>query len=97
MDAHHKAVLTIGSKEAMVKKRVEEMVECMKGKENRPQIVGLVVSITHDSYEMILPGQDPIFFLCDRVAKSLSKDKYGRFVTAQECSFIESAEGPDQK
>ena len=34
MDAHHKAVLTIGSKEAMVKKRVEEMVECMKGKEN---------------------------------------------------------------
>ena len=95
--AHHKAVLAIGSKKAMVKKRVEEMVECMKGKQGGPQIVGLVVSITHDSYEMILPGQDPIFFVCDRVAKTLRKDDYGRFVTAQECSFTESAEAPDQK
>ena len=43
--ARHKAVLTIGSKMAMVKKRVEQMVECMKGKQGGPQIVGLVVSV----------------------------------------------------
>ena len=81
----------------MVKKRVDEMVECRKGKQDWPEIVGLVVSLTHDSYEMILPGQDPIFFVCDRVAKTLRKDDYGRFVTAQECSFTESAVAPDQK
>lgn len=97
-DAQQKALLIIGDNREQVKGRVKYVAEQMKGKKGAPQIVGLRVSLNHDSYEMYLEGAAaPIFFVCDRVAKSLEKDEHGRFETAQVCIFDESAEGAQKK
>lgn len=96
-DSQQKALLIIGDNREQVKGRVQYVAEKMKGKGGAPEIVGLRVSLNHDSYEMYLEGAaEPIFFVCDRVAKSLKKDKHGRFETAQVCVF-ESAEGAQKK
>ena len=96
-DSQQKALLIIGDDREQVKGRVQYVAEQMKGKEGAPQIVGLRVSLNHDSYDMYLEGAAaPIFFVCDRVAKSLKKDEHGRFETAQVCIF-ESAEGAQKK
>ena len=61
------------------------MAKEMKGKEGAPEIVGICVSLNHDSYEMYLEEDtEPLFFVCDRVAKCLTKDNRGRFEPAQE-------------
>ena len=98
-DAHHRALLIIGSQKERVKGPVEGVAACMKDKDKQgsPQIIGLVVSLTHDSYEMYVPGKDPIFLVCDRVAKSLGQDEHGHLIAAQSCAFLESDEGPPRK
>lgn len=95
--SRQKALLIIGNDREQVKGRVQYVAEQMKDEECAPQIVGLCVSLNHDSYEMYLKGAAaPIFFLCDRVAKSLKIDERERFETAQVCVF-ESAEGAQKK
>jgi hypothetical protein len=87
-ESQQKALLIIGDNGEQVRGCVQYVAEQMKGKGGAPEIVGLRVSLNHDSYEMYLEGAvEPIFFVCDRVAKSLKKDKRGRFETAQVCVF----------
>ena len=69
-----KLLLTIGSKESTVKQTVMD-TDYIAGIE----VVGLVVSHAHDSYEMFVRDaaasqqtakvRGPFFLLCDRVAK----------------------------
>jgi hypothetical protein len=64
-DSQHKALLIIGDNGEQVKGRVQYVAEQMKGKGGAPEIVGLRVSLNHDSYEMYLDwAAEPIFFLC---------------------------------
>ena len=85
-DGFFKVLLTIGSNTKMVRERVQQTADGMRGKPNPPEIVGVVVSLLHDSYEMHLPGKAPLFFPCDFVAKSLEIDKGRvRLVPVQEC------------
>jgi len=94
-EANQKALLIIGDKRdtAIVQGRVKQMAKEMKGKEGSPEIVGICVSLNHDSYEMYL-GEDtePLFFVCDRVAKCLTKDNRGRFEPAQSCASEQDEE-----
>ena len=72
--ADMKTLLTIGSDTSTVKSRVEE-VNHVSGVE----VVGLVVSQAHDSYQMFVRKatsaksasavEGPFFLFCDRVAK----------------------------
>jgi len=96
--AQHKALLIIGSKKESVKRCVESVAESLKDQEGSPEIIGLIASLNHDSCEMCIPGNDPIFFVCDRVAKSLQRDEHGRMMAAaQMCSYNDSEGAPDQK
>lgn len=87
-EAEQKVLLIIDNKkeEATVKKRVRETADAMKAERGAPEIVGLVVSLNHDTYTMYRgEDTDPLFFVCDGVAKCLAKDSRGRFETAQVC------------
>ena len=86
-DSHHKALLIIGSKKGQVKERVNAVAEFTKDEKDAPEIVGVVVSLTHDSYQMYLPDKDDaILFICDRVAKCLRIDGHGRLSSVQSFS-----------
>ena len=86
--AQQKVLVIIGDKAEQVKSRAKMVADEMKGRAGAPEIVGLRVSLNHDSYEMYLEGEEiPLFFVCDRVAKCIKKDLYGRFETAQVCVF----------
>ena len=66
----------------MVRNHVEGIVH-VEGLE----IVGLVVSRAHDSYEMFVRQSGdvsgPFFLPCDRVAKSIEVTDFARFTSAQ--------------
>ncbi|CAB9498800.1 expressed unknown protein [Seminavis robusta] len=80
-------LLVIGGVRKQVKERVQYVAKTL-GKKGILEIVGLCVSLNHDSYEMFREGEeDPIYFVCDRVPKTLKKDNDGRFETAQICVF----------
>ena len=96
-DAKQKALVIIGDKAANVKGRIQHVSEELKNKKGIVEIIGICVSLNHDSYEMYLEGaEEPLFFVCDRVAKCLEKDDMGRFKTAQVCS-LESSEHAQKK
>jgi len=62
-DSQQKVFLIIGDSGEQVKGRIQHVAEKMKGKEGAPEIVGLRVSLNHDSYEMFLEeAAEPIFF-----------------------------------
>lgn len=88
-------MLTIGSDRKRVKSLVDDLTGSIKDKQDAPEIIGIVVSITHDSYEMYCQdNEEPLFFVCDRVAKCLEKDQHGRFVSAQICDESPLAKRP---
>jgi hypothetical protein len=88
-NATHKCLVTIGQSSKTVLKRVNETAA-----EHGVDIIGLVVSQAHDSYTMYVKGANeadvvkgPLFFACDRVAKSLDGDL--NIVSAQELKHID--------
>jgi hypothetical protein len=87
-NATHKCLVTIGQSSKTVLKRVNETAA-----EHGVDIIGLVVSQAHDSYTMYVKSandniaKDPLFFACDRVAKSLDADL--NIVSAQELKHID--------
>jgi hypothetical protein len=86
--AVHKCLVTIGQSSDTVHQRVNETAA-----EHGVDIIGLVVSQAHDSYTMYVKSADdnvvkhPLFFACDRVAKSLDADL--NIVSAQELKHID--------
>jgi hypothetical protein len=72
-DSQQKDLLIIGDNGEPVKRRVEYVAENMKGKGGAPEIVGLCVSLNHDSYEMFLEGAAEPLFLCVMGLPSLWK------------------------
>ena len=79
-------MITIGLNKDTVLRRVKEAsVEA-----HQLEIIGLVVSAAHDTYETyVRPDsstneiQGPFFFVCDRVAKSLEPGAlYGKCITS---------------
>jgi hypothetical protein len=63
-----------------VKKLVDDLTGSIKDKkQDTPDIIGIVVSLTHDSYEMYCQGnEEPLFFLSvialQRVLKKINMD-----------------------
>lgn len=71
-------LITIGLDRETVCKRVKEI----SVQAERLEVIGLVVSAAHDTYEMYVRPklsetklQGPFFFVCDRVAKKLQPDE----------------------
>lgn len=92
-DATQKALVIIGDNATLVKSRVQHVAQTLRNKKSILEIIGLCVSINHDSYEMFLEEQEsPLFFVCDRVAKCLEIDSFGRFKTAQICMLQSSTQ-----
>mmetsp|Transcript_45765 Transcript_45765/g.111584 ORF Transcript_45765/g.111584 Transcript_45765/m.111584 type:complete len:603 (-) Transcript_45765:1699-3507(-) len=97
-DAKQKALVIIGDHAASVKDRVQHVSEELKHRKGILEIIGLCVSVNHDSYEMYLEGADePLFFVCDRVAKCLERDNIGRFKPAEVCSLESSNHAPKKQ
>ena len=87
-DGTYKTLITIGSNEQEVRQR---MIETTPPADL--EFVGLVVSLAHDCYNMLVKPpngniEGPFFFACDRVAKSLEPTPLGgyRVVPAQQVS-----------
>lgn len=90
--------MVIGSNSAMVRRRVQEVEQV-----DDVEIVGLVVSPAHDSYQMFVRESSegevkmkrPFFLLCDRIAKSFDPSEEFRdlaFTSAQQRITSTSAE-----
>jgi hypothetical protein len=100
-NATHKCLVTIGQSSKTVLKRVNETAA-----EHGVDIIGLVVSQAHDSYTMYVKFandnvvKDPLFFACDRVAKSLqlnADDGNLNIVSAQELKHIDKPQEEKQQ
>jgi hypothetical protein len=100
-NATHKCLVTIGQSSKTVLKRVNETAA-----EHGVDIIGLVVSQAHDSYTMYVKfandniAKDPLFFACDRVAKSLqlnADDGNLNIVSAQELKHIDKPQEEKQQ
>ena len=82
--ANFKLLITIGSDKDLVGNHVTGIVH-VEGLE----IVGLVVSQAHDSYQMFVRQSGdqnvlgPFFLPCDRVAKTIEITDFARFTSAQ--------------
>ena len=99
--AEQKLLLIIGCSgtREKVKDRIQYVSKELVGRRGALEIVGIYVSLNHNSYEMYREGDpEPFYFVCDRVPKTLERDRDGRFKTAQVCIFkSDDDEAPDAK
>mmetsp|Transcript_14808 Transcript_14808/g.33613 ORF Transcript_14808/g.33613 Transcript_14808/m.33613 type:complete len:616 (+) Transcript_14808:106-1953(+) len=99
-EAAQKLLLIIGGSgtREVVKDRIQHVSTALEGQRGALEIVGIYVSLNHGSYEMYREGDpEPLYFVCDRVPKTLQRDSDGRFKTAQVCVFESDDEAPDAK
>ena len=99
-EAAQKLLLIIGGSGTReeVKDRIQHVSTALEGRRGALEIVGVYVSLNHDSYEMYCEDNpEPFYFVCDRVPKTLERDSDGRFKTAQVCVFESDDEALDAK
>ena len=81
-----------------VQDRIRHVSTALEDRRGALEIVGICVSLNHDSYEMYREGvPEPLYVVCDRVPKTLERDSDGRFRAAQVCAFEADDEAPDAK